>query len=242
MTDFYYLVSKTEVIVFGKPLPASSCAALGPLAANIKTSVRNLGVFLDSAFKFNQQVSHVVKKSFYHLRTLAKIKAYLPQAGMEQAIHAFISSQLDYCNSLYAGIDQSQLRRLQLVQNAAARLLTGTKKREHITPVLASLHWLPIRFRVDFKLLLFVFKSLHGLAPPYLADLLRPHRPARALRSADQLLLEAHRARLKTRGDRAFAVVAPNLWNALPLGVRAVDSVDCFKSRLKAHLFSIAFS
>ena len=112
----------------------------------------------------------------------------------------------------------------------------------YITPVLASLHWLPIRFRVDFKLLLFVFKSLHGLAPPYLADLIQPHRPARALRSADQLLLEARRARLKTRGDRAFAVVGPNLWNALPLSVRAADSIECFKSRLKAHLFSIAFS
>ena len=152
--------SKTEIIVFGKTSPAFSTVALGPLVSNIKPSVRNLGVIFDSAFKFEQQVSAVVRKSFIHLRTLAKIKAYLPQSDLERVIHAFITSQLDYCNALYTGIDQLQLCRLQLVQNSAARLLTCTKK--HITPVLASLHWLPIRYRIDFKLLLTVYKSLHG--------------------------------------------------------------------------------
>ena len=167
---------------------------------------------------------------------------YLPRAALEQAIHAFISSQIDYCNALYLGIDQHQLRRLQLVQNAAVRLLTCTKKREHITPVLASLHWLPVRFRVDFKILLLVFKSLQGLAPPYLAELLSPHTPARSLRSSNLLLLETPRSRLKSRGDRAFSVAGPKLWNALPLHVRSADSVGCFKSRLKTHLFSCAFT
>ncbi len=82
-------------------------------------------------------------------------------------IHAFVSTRLDYCNSLYVGINQSSLARLQMVQNAAARLLTGVRKREHITPVLISLHWLPVRFRIDFKVLLLVFKCLNGLAPEY---------------------------------------------------------------------------
>ena len=135
-----------------------------------------------------------------------------------------------------------QLRRLQLVQNAAARLLTCTKKQKHITPVLASLHWLPVRFRIDFKILLLVFKSLHGLAPPYLSEMLSTRTPARSLRSSNQLLFEVPRSRLKSRGDRAFSVVAPKLWNALPLHVRVADSVDCFKSRLKTHFFSCAFT
>lgn len=86
-------------------------------------------------------------------------------------MHAFVNSRLDYCNALYAGINQLTLRRSQIVQNAAARLLTGSRKRSHITPILFSLHWLPIRYRIDFKILLFVFKSLNGLAPPYLSDL-----------------------------------------------------------------------
>ena len=148
--------SKTEVIIFGKIPPAFSTDVLGPLASNIKPSVRNLGVIFDSTFKFEQQVSGVVKRSFYHLRTLAKLKTYLPRSDLERAIHAFITSQLDYCNALYTGMDQLQLGRLQLVQNSAARLLTCSKKRDHITPVLASLHWLPIRHRIDFKLLLIV--------------------------------------------------------------------------------------
>uniref|UniRef100_A0A8D3EFU3 Reverse transcriptase domain-containing protein n=1 Tax=Scophthalmus maximus TaxID=52904 RepID=A0A8D3EFU3_SCOMX len=138
--------SKTEIIVFGKSSTGFSTDALGRLASNIRPSVRNLGVIFDSAFMFKQQVSAVVRKSFFHMRTLAKIKSYLPQSDLERVIHAFITSQLDYCNALYTVIDQSQLRRLQLVQNSADRLLTCTKKREHITPVLASLHWLPIRY------------------------------------------------------------------------------------------------
>ena len=158
------------------------------------------------------------------------------------AIHAFISSRLDYCNSLYVGIDQSSLRRLQLVQNAAARLLTNTKKREHITPVLVSLHWLPVHFRVNFKVLLFVFKSLHGLAPPYLAELVEPYIPARALRSADMSLLRVRRTNLRSRGDRAFAAAAPKLWNDLPFPIRNAQSIGAFKSLLKTHLFSLAFN
>ena len=230
---------KSEIVVFSRNTSALSNDVLGPLAANIRPSAKNLGVIFDSAFKFERQVSAVVRNSFFHLRTLAKTKCYLSPSDLGRVIHAFITTRLDYCNGLYMGIDQSQLRRLQLVQNAAARLLTNTKKYDHITPVLASLHWLPIRYRIEFKLLLYTFKSLHGLAPTSLSELLHHHTPTRALRPADQLLLEVPRSRLKTRGDRAFSVVAPKLWNALPLDIRAAQSLGVFKSLLKTHLYSI---
>ncbi len=152
-------------------------------------------------------------------------KPCLPRKEFESVIHVFITSRLDYCNSLYVGLDQSSLQCLQLVQNAAARLLTGTKKYEHITPVLASLHWLPVRFRIEFKILLIVFKILHGLAPAYLSEHLHVHTPVRALRSSNQVLLDVPRARLKNKGDRAFSVVAPNLWNSLPVQIRTAQSV-----------------
>ena len=129
----------------------------------------------------------------------------------------------------------------KIVQNATARLLTGTKKREHITPVLSSLHWLPVRFRIDFKILLFVFKSLNGLAPDYLSDLIRVHQPSRALRSGSQMVLEVPRSSLKTKGDRAFSVAAPKLWNALPVNVRTANSLSTFKTQLKTYLFTLAF-
>ena len=136
------------------------------LAHFMKPAVSNLGFKMDSDFKLDLQIGAIVKSSFFHVRQLAKVKSFLAQKHFETVIHAFITSQLYYCNALYFGVSQSSLTRLRLVQNAAARLLTGARKRELITPILASLHWLPVHFRVHFKILLFVFKSLNGLALP----------------------------------------------------------------------------
>lgn len=96
---------------------------------------------------------------------------------------------LDYCNSLYIGLSQSLSSRFQPVQNAAEKLLTGTRKQVHITPILASLHWLPVQFRVQFKVLLLVFKALNGQAPSYVTDLIHVHSTPRSLRSAGKALL-----------------------------------------------------
>ena len=159
---------------------------------------------------------------------------------LEKVIHAFITSRLDYCNSLYLGLPLTLVARLQMVQNAAARLLTNTKKCEHITPVLASLHWLPVQSRIQFKTLLLVFKALHGLASSYIADIIHPHVAPRSLRSSSQGLLHVPRSRLKQKGDRAFSVAGPQMWNQLPLDIRNAPSITLFKSRLKTHLFTLA--
>ncbi len=168
------------------------------------------------------------------------VKPFLSCKDLEMLIHAFVFSRLDYCNSLYIGVSQTSLSRLQVVQNAAARLLTGTRKYDHISPILASLGWLPIQARVDFKLLIFVYKSLNGLAPPYLSELLQVYKPPRSLRSAEKGVLFVPRTKYKRRGDRAFAVVAPNLWNNLPLHIRSAPTLGSFKSRLKIHFLCIA--
>ena len=100
-----------------------------------------------------------------------KVKPFLSQLDLERAIHAFISSRLDYCNALYVGLSLSSISRLQLVQNAVARFLTSTSRCEHFISVLSSLRWLPVRFRIDFKLLLFVFNAMNGLGPSYLSQI-----------------------------------------------------------------------
>ncbi|XP_061086404.1 uncharacterized protein LOC133121220 [Conger conger] len=193
--------NKTEVIMFGHPAQLEDIVgALGPLTPKNVPAAKSLGFTFDSAFKLEKQISAVVKAAFFQLRQIAKVKAYLSQKDLERVVHAFITSRLDYCNSLYIGLDQSSLCCLQLVQNAAARLLTGKKKREHITPALTSLHWLPVRYRINLKILLFVFKAMNGLAPTYLSELLNMYTPARSLRSCNQQLLDGRQRADRTVG------------------------------------------
>ena len=143
---------------------------------------------------------------------------------------------------IYLGLSQSLLNRLQLVQNAAARLLTNTRKSDRITPILTSLQWLPIRFRIDFKTLIFIFKILNDLAPSYLSDLIILHQPVKNLRSADKLLLRVPRSRLKRKGDRAFSIAGPRSWNSLPLAIRSIPTLHSFKTALKKHFYSLTFN
>ncbi|KAF7650904.1 hypothetical protein LDENG_00119220, partial [Lucifuga dentata] len=128
-----------------------------------------------------------------------------------------------------------------LIYLLSLRLLTRTKRREHITPVLASLHWLPVHFRIQFKILLITFKATHGLAPSYISALLMPYIAPRPLTSADQKLLHILRSRFTTKGDRAFSVVAPTLWHQLPLNICSVESVQHFKKLVKTYLYKQAF-
>ena len=187
-------------------------------------------------------IRNVTKLSFYHLRNISKVKPFLSQSDTERLMHCFISSRLDYCNALLSGLPKKEVYRLQLVQNAAARVLTKTRRRAHITPILKSLHWLPVSFRIDFKILLLVFKSLHGNAPAYMSAMTEWYVPNRPLRSADTGLLTVPDANTKTYGEAAFRFYGPNLWNSLPEILRVTNSVDIFKRNLKTYLFSIAFT
>ena len=151
----------------------------------------------------------------------------------EIAVHAFITSKLDYCNSLLYGCRKMQLKKLQYVQNTTARIITQTRKFDHITPVLSDLHWLPVSYRIVFKILLLVFKSLNNLSPNYLADRLCYQSHSRNLRSTSKRLLEQPLSFTKTNGDKAFSVCVPKLWNSLPLDLRKSPSLTGFKEARK---------
>ena len=131
--------------------------------------------------------------------------------------------------------------RLQLVQNNAARLVTGIRREDNISPVLKKLHWLPITFRIDFKITLLCFKALNNLAPQYLSDLLVPYHKERELRSSSNVNLDKPKTNLKTYGDRSFAYAAPTLWNKLPEQMQKIDQLDTFKRALKTRMFDEAF-
>ena len=110
----------------------------------------------------------------FHLRQLRDVRRSLTVEATDALVQSFITCRLDYCNSLLAGVANDELWRLQSVQNAAARLVFGTLRHDHITPVLAHLHWLPVRQKLIYKTVVLVWKCLHGVAPRYLADLCIP--------------------------------------------------------------------
>ena len=148
---------------------------------------------------------------------------------------------MDYCNSLLYGMPQHLIDRLQRVQNAAARVVLLIPKFDHIRTALFDLHWLPVKQRIWFKIMLLTFKCLIGKAPVYLRDMAERYMPNRTLRSSNALLLKVPRFKNKTLGARTFGYAAASLWNSLPLEIRAIDNIDSFKSSLKTHLFKLAF-
>ncbi|XP_060798433.1 uncharacterized protein LOC132900385 [Neoarius graeffei] len=132
------------------------------------------------------------------------------------------------------------LSKLQRIQNAAARMVTLKKKYDHITPVLRSLHWLTVKKRIIFKILLMTFKVLNGLVPSYLSDLLVVKKPLRSLRSNSNniIVLSTPRYRTDTYGKRAFASCAPRLWNQLPKVLKESTDINDFKKGLKTFRFT----
>ncbi len=163
-------------------------------------------------------------------------------SNAETLIHAFMTSRLDYCNALLGGYSALLINILQLVQNAASRVLTRTRKYDHISPVLSTLHWPPIKHRIHFKILLITYKALNVLVPQYLSELLSHYSPSHPLRSQNSGHLIIPRISKSTAGGRSFSYLVPKLWNNLPNTVREADTLCQFKSRLKTHLFNLVYT
>ena len=158
-------------------------------------------------------------------------------------VQALVISRIDYCNAILYALPATHIRKLQRVQNAAARLLANTARYSHITPVMIDLHWLPVEFRIIFKTILMTFKAVHGLAPPYLSEMFSYKAHLRyKLRCNDSNMLVRPAIRsARTTGDRTFSVAAPALWNTLLPSLRAEGNINIFKRELKTYLFKQAY-
>ena len=233
--------NKTEFMLFGSRQQLAKISSLniiiGESYIESSSRARNLGVILDSYMTMNNHISHITRTASFHLRNIQKLRKYLDSTATEQIVHSFVTSRLDMGNSLLHGLPHKQIHRLQLIQNSAARIVTLSNKSCHITPILKDLHWLPVSYRIMYKILLIVYKSLNGCAPMYISDLLKLYVPTRVLRSSDKLFLCVPKSN-NSWGDRSFAVAAPRLWNQLPFHIRSSQTVASFKKNLKTHLMA----
>ena len=188
--------------------------------------MKNVCVWVDKHLELSDHVNKVVSHSFKILKDIGRIRSMLSKE------HAVVSSRLDYCNSLFYNMRKENTNKLQKVQNAAARLVVRKRKRDSISQTIKDLHWLRVESRVIFKLLLIVFKSIHGICSKNIQLDFKSHN----CRPDDFLMLKTSFVKSKY-GKRTFRYNAPRLWNALPLHIRTEESLECFKSMVKTLLF-----
>jgi hypothetical protein len=206
-------------------------------------AVRDLGVYIDSKLSMKNHISFVCKAANNEIRKLAAIRNFLTHNATVQLVSNLVLSRLDYCNSLFAGLPEEQLSRLQTVQNNAARLIVRKSKRHHVTPYLRQLHWLPIKSRVEYKLATLAYRKFDSTLPVYLSEILTIEKKRVQTRSSKERKLQppAVLPRTSTYGERAFSYHCPQVWNSLPSVLRDSESLPAFKAKLKTHLFKKAY-
>jgi hypothetical protein len=234
---------KSEVLLVARRANAEkfACGAGVCVAgSNIAYSVqlKSLGVTLDKNLSFDQHVGNIVKASNFNIRALRHIRPMLDKTVANTVACSIVSTRLDYCNSLLYGASAHNIQRLQRVQNTLARVVTGTKRRDHIRPVLRDLHWLPVAQRIEYKVALITHKVLSTGQPQYLRNLATEYKPTRQLRSEGQRLLAKPTGLSSALASRCFTRASETVWNSLPEPVRKSETVHCFKKKLKTHLFS----
>ena len=167
--------------------------SVGSYTAHPSLQVRNLGVVFDQNMSFNAHATSVSKSAYFQLHNISRKRKSLTKDAAAACIHAFVTSKLDFCNALLYGLPKCTSGVFKKVQYAAARTLTCMKKtsRQHMTPVLKGLNWLPFNRRIEYKLLLVTYKAINGIGPDYIRELLEPYDPVGSLRSAsDRYLLK----------------------------------------------------
>ncbi len=185
-------LAKTELLVFPATpnLQHDFTIQLGSSTITPSASVRNLGVIFDDQLTFKEHIAKTARSCRFALHNIRKIRPFLTEHAAQLLVQALVISRLDYCNALLAGLPSNTIKPLQMIQNAAARLVFNEPKRAHVTHLFVSLHWLPVAARIQFKTLMLAYRITTGSAPTYFHSLLRFYIPSRSLRSASERLTE----------------------------------------------------
>lgn len=241
--------SKTEVMILSSKhdhsmsLPAELQLTVNGSPTEVNSSVKSLGVFLDNKLSMSDHITSIIQACNLQIRNLWFIASKLSMKLKIQLVHALVLSKLDYCNSVFYGISTKDLQRLQLIQNSAVRFIFGKGKRAHVTDLLRKVHFLPVKYRIMYKIALLTFKCVNNLAPSYLKELIILRKPTvkNVRLDSDYFLLETpHYSLVST--EKAFSVCCPKIWNSLPFETRSACTLTQFKSSLKSHYFELAFS
>jgi len=236
---------KSEAIVIGTSARQKSelqikDVTVASIPVPVTRTVKSLGVTIDNMLSFDDHINKVCKAAHFHIRALRHIRRCVSIDDAKTMVSAMVSSRLDYCNSILYDTSLSNLSNLQRVH---ARTVMMTTKRDHITPVLVSLHWLPVTARIQFKIALLTFKTLTTHQPSYTDDLLQQHRSSRQLRSSGHNVLEIPRMRTSF-AQPSFTYSAPHIPNTLPrdntgnLNVTA----NTFKKKLKTFYYTTSYA
>ena len=236
--------AKMEFILYGSQPQLDKCITDEILIVDsiIKRSdiVQQLGAFLDKNLNFKHHITTKCSNAMTSIFKIKNIRKYLTQSATKILVLSTVVSHLNYCNSILAGLPNSEISQMQRGQNIAAKLVLGKSKFHSSSECLWELHWLPINKQIQFKVLTLVFKCLDYAGPLYQRNLLVrfPEDRKQGLRSDNMVkrLLEP-RSKLKTFALRAFSVISLRWWNQLPSHVKSCDNLTDFKKSLKTYLF-----
>ena len=216
--NFLLLTDKqTEVVIFGKDTTEKQLQ-IGKSVISSRSAATNLGCIIDSKLNMSQHVSRVCKSANYDLHCIRKIRNFISMDVCKLLVHTLVMVRLDYCNALLCGTREDVIRQLERLQRQAARVVCKKYKNDHtsVTELMWGLHWLPIRARIQYKILLLVYKAFTNGSPTYLADMMTSCNPVRSTRSSHKVnLLVVPHQKSNKYSEKAFAVVGPRLWNEL---------------------------
>jgi hypothetical protein len=236
--------SKTEFILFGSKTQLNKCTTteINIAGDNVSSEsfIRYLGAFLDQCLNFKVHIQRKCRTAMLNFLRIKTIRKYLTKEATETLLLSLVISHLDYCNVILYGVSDCEIRKMQRIQNMSAKLVLNRKKFDSSKQALNELHWLPIKARIEFKIMSFMYNCSTGKAPAYLTDLLTAkttHRSGLRSSQSDHGCFKVPFNKNKTFSDRSFSTSGPRLRNKLPLDIRSADSLDSFKKKLKTFYF-----
>ena len=201
--------------------------------------VQDLGVVLDNTLSLSQQSHSVTRPAFSYLRVISRIRRDITARHCKLLVDSLVFSRTDYCSALYFGISKSQLQKLQMVHNAAYRLVMRLPKYSRVNDSQRECRWLTVKQRIIHRILSIVYEATHGRSASYIHELLAPRSvSSRMLRSYDLHLLDVPRVKTEF-AKKAFSVCGPRLWNDVPMVIREARSLTCFLDGLNNYLLAL---